>query len=91
MQNRWISLLAVGAIALSGLLLFNRQLLWGYILASYYFTDQSDPYEPWDGCADPTSQAELDAWIAHSKATGEPLCDPDVVNFQFPESSEAPM
>ncbi|WP_276299797.1 hypothetical protein [Leptolyngbya sp. BC1307] len=44
MQNKWISLLAAGAITLGGLALFHRQLFWGFMLASYYFADKSDPY-----------------------------------------------
>ncbi|MEO1395665.1 MAG: hypothetical protein AAFV90_22420 [Cyanobacteria bacterium J06634_5] len=88
MQNKLTSWLIVGAIALSTIFLLRQQIIWGVILASYYFAGAPETYEPWDGCANPTSQAELDEWIAHSNATGEPLCNPDVVNLEFPESTE---
>lgn len=61
-------------------------------MASMYWTLHVDvePTEPWDGCIDPTSAAELAEWINASEATGEPLCDPDVVNMTFFEDPEEP-
>ena len=76
-----------GAMTLGVIALLTPLLFKVYILACMYWTlnVQSNPSEPWDGCADPTSQAELNAWIAHSKAAGEPMCDPEIVNMTFDE------
>lgn len=82
------SYLLTGGILIGTAALLTPTLFWVYILASMYWTlhVQTASPEPWDGCADPVSQAELAQWIAHSEATGEPLCNPDVVNMTFAES-----
>ena len=79
--------LMMGGLLISTLVLAAPGLFWLYIGASMYWTQhtQVDPYEPWDGCVDPSSQAELEQWIAHSEETGEPMCDPSVVNMTFDE------
>lgn len=75
------------ALLITILVLAAPGLFWLYILASMYWTQQTqtNPYEPWDGCVDPVSQAELDQWVANSEATGVPMCDPNVVDMTFDE------
>lgn len=87
MTNKLQLRLVIGSLLISVLVLAAPGLFWVYILASMYWTTnvQAVPYEPWDGCAAPTSEAELAQWIAHSEKTGEPLCDPDVVDMTFDE------
>ncbi len=79
------SILLKSAVTLGVIACLTPLLFKAYILACMYWTlnVQADPYEPWNGCAKPTSQAELNAWIAHSEATGEPMCDPEAVNMTF--------
>lgn len=43
--------------------------------------------EPWDGCIPPRTAAERDEWVAHAEASGELLCDPSIVEMEFPETA----
>ncbi|MGB3300224.1 MAG: hypothetical protein WBA76_18330 [Phormidesmis sp.] len=85
MADKLSAFLIKGFLTAGILAVFSGPIFWGFIFLCYLFQPPAPAYEPWDGCADPTSQAELDAWIAHSQATGTSLCDPDVVNMTFDE------
>lgn len=85
MADKLSAFLIKGFLTVGILAVFARPIFWGFIFVCYLFQPQPPTLEPWDGCADPTSQAELNAWIASSEATDTPLCDPDVVNMTFDE------
>lgn len=90
MPKKLITRLLTGGILVSTIVLLSPILFWSYVLASISWTHhiEAKNTEPWDGCAAPRTSAELVAWIASSEATGEPMCNPDVVNMIFPEEAE---
>lgn len=91
MQKKVKKRLLTGGILVVTTAILSPALFWGYIMASYWTLNVNvETPEPWDGCVDPRSAVELAGWINTSEATGEPLCDSEVVNMTFPEDTEEP-